>query len=130
MLDERPGNRFVVAFGMHAKNARGVRRHRRINVNRNARNFIFVNKQVQIINQFLRALNRKRRNYNLAFFFDCVANDSNQFVHREIFFVMLAIAVSAFADNVVGRGKIRGRIADNRLVAPPQIAGKKNSCFI
>ena len=115
---------------MHFEYARRVRRHRRIDVDRDVRYFFRIDEQVQVKHQFLRAFDRKRGDDDFSAAANRFVDDAFEFVHSELFFGVLAIAVRAFDVDVVGRGHFRFGIADDRLVATPQIAGIQNARFI
>ena len=85
---------------------------------------------MQIVDQFLRALNGKRRNDNLAFFVDGAAHHFAQFFHSDFRTFVAAVTVGAFYKNVVGRGYVGGGVANNRLFFAPQVARKQNADFI
>ena len=129
MFQKRLVHRFIVTFGMHTEYARGIRSHRRIHINRNHRNFPLIRKQMQIENQFLHTLNRKRRNYDFSFFGASVPDNFFQFLHCKRFCLVKFVSVRAFHNDVVGSRKIRGRRTDYRFFLAPDIARKKNAFF-
>ena len=85
---------------------------------------------MQVIDKFLSAFNRKGRNYDFAFFFDCTADYFSKFVHCYGCILMLSVSVSTFKEDVIRWRKVRSRVTDNRLHFATQVTCVQDSDFI
>ena len=119
----------IVTFRMNLKNPGRTRRHRGIDVNRHFGNAFFIDEQMKIIDQLLRALYRKGRNNHLALQGDRPAHNLFQFVHRRIRILVPAVTVGAFQKKIIDCGNVRVRVAYNRLVFAPQVSRVRNADF-
>ena len=108
---------------MHAEHFGGVGGQWAVDVYRIARNDTGFHLLVQEVDDGLRAPDRKRRNDDLAAALISAADDAGELLLAVVYSLVDRAAVGALADQNIGFGK-RGRVAQDRLVRPADVAGE------
>ena len=120
--------RFLIIFlGIRHSNLRSSVGHRTIYINRNLRNFAFRLQLLEIVQQYLRTPDSKRRNNNVTATLDSIVDNIRQLAFLIISFVD-TVAVGRFRNNKIRTACYR-RVLNNRLIRLTDIAGKNQACL-
>ena len=103
----------TVTLRVYLKDACGIYCHRRIHISWYGRNFPLVYQKMEVIDDFLGALNGKRRNYDFTLTVDCPADNLPQFFHGNFRAFVLAVAVGTFHKDVIWCRHLNAWVADN-----------------
>ncbi len=107
------------------ENAGSVHRHWTIEVDRYVLNRSLRFEQMQVIQQFLRASDRKRRNDYHAAPFEGAVDDLRELV-RGVGWVVAAVAVCGLDHQIIGLPD-GGRRMHDRIVLTPEVPGEQNT---
>ena len=114
----------IVVLAVLAVDRRGVAGHRAVEIDRQIGNAVVALEHLQEVDQLLRPADGERRDQHHAAALDRALDDARQRVEDRAV-GMIAIAVGAFADEVVARRR-RGGIVVERAVVAADVAGEQN----